>query len=669
YALLLDTLTIQSIAGPDRLSCQNAPVQLGTNPRATYVYSWSPVTALSDPNISNPIATPSVTTQYVVTTSHEGGGCVSTDTVIVKAAVIDNTLQIIGPIAGCFVTPTILKVAPEDSIQWYRNGVAIPGATQTQYNVVQGGSYHAMLFSFTGCSLSTIVQLITVYPAPDAGFNINTTEQCFNTNQFVFTNTSSISAGTMQYNWDLGDGTTANTTNVTHSYTAPGTYIVRLLVTSDNGCLDSINYTVKVFENPVAGFTASINELCFLNNLFVFTDTSSISSGTLQYSWDMGDGNIKTSRNVTHSYTIPGTYTVKLLVTSDMGCIDTASFDVTVNATPVAGFSVANAQQCFGNNQFNFINRSTIYSGTMLYAWDLGDGTTASTRDVTHSYATPGDYFIRLVVTSDKGCGDISTFNVKVLPYAVADFYVAPACINLRLPITNKTLNTSGTPLNFLWDFGNGQTSTQTNPVYSYPAPGNYTIKLTVNSNLCPQTLTVKQQDVLIDAPATAARYTDVIAVMNFEEQLQARQIGTSVLWAPSVSLDNPGSYRPIFKGLNEQLYTIRLKSATGCVTIDTQLVKIRKRIEIYVPTTFTPDGNGRNDYLRPVLMGFRSVNYFRVFNRWGKLLFQMQSDVPGWDGRTNGQVQEMQTVVWEIEAVDVDGKVHKKKGTSILLH
>jgi gliding motility-associated-like protein len=115
-------------------------------------------------------------------------------------------------------------------------------------------------------------------------------------------------------------------------------------------------------------------------------------------------------------------------------------------------------------------------------------------------------------------------------------------------------------------------------------------------------------------------------------------------------------------------LYTIELKTDIGCITEDTQLVKIRKRIEIYVPTAFTPDGNGTNDFLRPVLMGFSSVTYFRVYNRWGKLLYQMQSDVPGWDGRINGVKQDMQTVVWMIEAIDVDGNTHQRKGTSVLL-
>ena len=671
-AELQDTLTVQSQAGPDQLSCQNAPVQLGVNPRVGYVYSWSPVTGLSNRNISNPIATPSVTTEYVVTTSHDGGGCISTDTVIVKAAVLNNTLQVIGPVTGCVdvLNATFLKVLPADSIQWYRNNVAIAGANQTQYNVGQAGSYYATLFSFTGCSLSTIVQDITVYPAPNAGFTINALNQCFKNNQFIFTDTSSISFGTLLYNWNLGDGTTVTTANVNHSYALPGTYIVKLLVTSDKGCTDSVSYTVNVFTSPVAGFKANANALCFLNHQFVFTDTSTIASGTLQYNWNLGDGNTRTTRNVTYNYTLPGTYTVKLLVTSANGCADSSSFDVSANASPLAGFSVADPQQCFTNNQFNFINNSSISSGSMQYVWTLGDGTTDTTRNITHTYTQPGNYFIKMVVTSDKGCADSSTFNVKVFPYAVADFYAAPVCVNLKLPITNKTINTTNTPLNFLWDFGNGQTSTQINPAYSYPAPGTYTIKLSVNSNQCPQTTTVKQFDIVIDAPATPVRYADKDAVMNFPEQLMARNIGSTVFWNPSFSLDNRYSYKPYFRGFNPQLYTVQLKTLTGCITVDTQMVKTRKKIEIYVPTVFTPgNGDGVNDYLRPLLMSFVRVNYFRVYNRWGKILFQMQSDKPGWDGRVNGQLAELQTVIWMIEAVDVDGKVHRKQGTTVLIH
>ena len=671
YANLLDTLTLQAQAGPDTLSCNNAPVQLGVNPRPTYVYSWSPPTGLSNPNISNPIATPSVTTQYVLTVTTAGGGCGTKDTVIVSAAVLDDSLQLIGPLQFCNdgTQTAVLIVLPADSIQWYLNNVAIPGANQTQYNVTQSGTYHATVFSFVGCSLSTASISFIVNPAPRAAFNTNAVDLCFKNHQFIFTNTSTITGGTMLFNWDLGDGTTATTTNINHSYAQTGTYIVKLLVISDMGCKDSIFFTVNVFASPVAGFTVNTNDQCFKNNQFVFSNTSTLSSGTMQYSWDMGDGNFVTTRDVTYSYAGPGTYIVKLLTTTDKGCADSISFTVNVNPAPVAGFNVNNAQQCFTNNLFNFTNTTTISSGTLQYVWTLGDGTTATTANVTHNYMQPGDYIVKMVATSDKGCADSSSFAVKVYPFANADFYVGPVCINLTLPLINKTINNTASNLNYLWDFGNGQTSTLRNPVYSYPAPGTYTISLSVNTNQCPLTSDTAQHVVVIDAPAPGITYAEEDAVFNFPEPLQARQIGTSVLWTPATSLDNRYSYRPNFRGINPQLYTIELKTPTGCLTVDTQMVKTHKKIEIYVPTVFTPGSStGLNDYLRPLLMGFDRVNYFRIYNRWGKLLFQTQSDRPGWDGKVNGVALEMQTVVWMIEAIDVDGKMYRRQGTTVLM-
>jgi len=670
FADLLDTLTVQAVAGPDQLVCNKAPVQLGTNSRPGFVYSWSPVTGLSDPAISNPIATPTVTTQYILSVYNAGGGCLTMDTVLVSAALLDSSLQLIGPSVFCEDpnTVAILKVNPADSIQWYLNGNPIPGANQTQYTVLQSGAYYATIFSFVGCSSNTPVQVITINPMPAAGFAVNTSDQCFRGNQFVYTNSSTIALGTLQYNWDLGDGTTSSATDINHSYAQPGTYQVKLFVTSDKGCKDSIFFAVNVFDSPVAGFTTYAPEQCFTHNQFDFSNTSSLSSGNLFYQWDMGDGNIFTSRDVTHSYTQPGTYFVKLRLLTDKGCSDSSSFNVIVYPSPVAGFTVNNAQQCFTNHQFNLTNTTVISGGPVQYLWTLGDGTVANTTDVTHMYTKPGDYVVKMLASTDKGCADSSTIPVKIFPFANADFTVQPVCVNLDLPLVNRTINNTAASLNYLWDFGNGQSSALRNPVYSYPAAGIYKIKLTVNTNQCQQTLTSKEINVVIDEPVKGITYPVEDAVINFPEPLQARQIGSSVKWSPATNLDFRFSYNPKFTGMFPQLYTIELKTLTGCITVDTQMVKTHKKIEIYVPTSFTPDNNGVNDYLRPILMGFKSVRYFRVYNRWGKMLYQMQSDKPGWDGTINGARQETQTVVWMIEAEDVDGKIHKRQGTTVLL-
>lgn len=671
-AYLWDTLTVIANAGLDGLSCQNTAVQLGVAPVAGRAYSWSPVTGLSNPNISNPIATPSTTTTYVLSVTNAGGGCLTTDTVEVKAAVLDNTLTRTGGTVYCFGDPqtAVLSVAPADSIQWYLGGAPIAGANQTTYTVQQTGTYRATVFSFQGCSLTTVDEMITVHAKPVAGFTANTTDQCFAGHQFDFTNTSTITAGTMSYFWDLGDGTTATTPDVSHSYAEAGFYTVKLIATSDNGCTDSSAFDVRVRVSTVPGFDINKDDQCFMDNEVIFTNSSTVPYGAIAYNWYMGDGAVFNSVDVTHQYANPGTYNVKLVTVSDEGCADSVDFDVTVNPMPVAGFSYNSAKQCLDNNQFVFTNSSTVGWGTLTYLWNFGDGNTATTRDVTHQYAKPGTYNVSMLATTDKGCTDQTSFTVIVYDVPFAGFLVTqPACINNPLQLINTTVNNTGSTLVYLWDFDNGYSSVIRNPIYGYPSTGVYTISLSVSTAQCPTSFTTTKKLVNIETTMPGIRYADKEAIFNFPEKLQARTIGSSVLWTPAISLDNRTSYSPEFRGINSQLYTIELKTPSGCLTVDTLLVKAVKKIKIYVPTAFTPSNStGLNDYLRPLLYGFAKVNYFRIYNRWGKMLFQMQSDRPGWNGRVNGQVLDPATYVWMIEAVDVDGNVHREQGTTILL-
>lgn len=157
-------------------------------------------------------------------------------------------------------------------------------------------------------------------------------------------------------------------------------------------------------------------------------------------------------------------------------------------------------------------------------------------------------------------------------------------------------------------------------------------------------------------------------AVVNFPLPLKARQLGDSILWTPGINLDNPATYKPTFKGSAEQLYTIEIKTKSGCVTIDTQLVKTVKNVEVHVPDAFTPNNDGTNDFLRPLVRGIKQLNYFRIYNRAGQILFESKTDRPGWDGTFKGTPQPTQAVVWMAEGVGGDGNIHRRKGTALLL-
>ncbi|MEJ7610282.1 MAG: PKD domain-containing protein [Ferruginibacter sp.] len=361
-----------------------------------------------------------------------------------------------------------------------------------------------------------------------------------------------------------------------------------------------------------------------------------------------------------------GSYKATVFSFIGNGCNKTTEIKrMDVYPTPLAVASVNNAVQCLPGNVFDVMGSGSGAPGALVYNWNFGDGSVSSTPVTTHSYTAPQLYNIKFTVTGEGGCTDDTLIAVIVKPGAFADFSASSVCIDLPVPIINNTTSPGTTTVNYLWEFGNGETSAAPNPVVAYPVPGNYTIKLSASTPQCPQP-TVKEVQVMAAAPAPGIRYPDQPVIINYPEVLHARAIGAYVLWA--FVNDNVRSYNPTFTGSLPQEYTIKLTTALGCVTVDTLLVKPYKKIDINVPSVFTPNGDGKNDLLRPLLYGFKKLNYFQVYNRWGKLVFNTTTINAGWDGRVNGAQQDIQTVVWIISAEDVDGKVHVEKGSSVII-
>lgn len=204
-----------------------------------------------------------------------------------------------------------------------------------------------------------------------------------------------------------------------------------------------------------------------------------------------------------------------------------------------------------------------------------------------------------------------------------------------------------------------------TQPVYKVNSSGLYHAMLS-NTDGC--NLSSIKQPIVIDRAKPGVSYPVVYAINNLPLELNARPIGETITWKPGSNLNDINSFKPLFTGSTERLYTIDIKTATQCLTIDTQLVKTISGIEIYVPTAFTPNQDGKNDYLRPVIRGIKELRYFRVFNRWGNALYASTKEQPGWDGTINGTPQQTQSVVWMLECVGLDNVVHTRKGTSLLL-
>lgn len=334
YALLIDTLTVVANAGRDTLSCNQNPVPIGALPRPGFKYRWSPVTGLSNPNIANPRAGPAIKTTYILTTSSAGGGCATTDTVVVDASFIDTSLTLIGKDAYCITNPdsAVFFVRPTDSIQWFRDNSPIFGQNQVRYRVNQSGAYRAMLFNNKGC----------------------------------------------------------------------------------------------------------------------------------------------------------------------------------------------------------------------------------------------------VATTSEK--------------------------------------------------------------------------------------------NILIEIPRPGISYPVQYAVTNYPLQLNARTFGLNTEWSPPTYLSSTSGVVTTFTGTADKQYLIAIETVGGCLTVDTQLVKVFKEVKFYVPTGFTPNSDGLNDYLKPIPVGIKDFKYFRVYNRWGQLVFDIKNNSLGWDGTIGGRQQGTQVVVWIAEGIGIDNKLYRQKGTCLLI-
>jgi gliding motility-associated-like protein len=189
---------------------------------------------------------------------------------------------------------------------------------------------------------------------------------------------------------------------------------------------------------------------------------------------------------------------------------------------------------------------------------------------------------------------------------------------------------------------------------------------LLTNSDGC--SISTRNQNIIIDDPKPGIKYPDVYAIIDLPYPLKARPFGDNVLWSPGTFLNTRTSYTPIFTGPLEQLYTIEIKTTGGCITVDTQWVKTVKKIDILVPTAFSPNGDGLNDFLRPILFGITELHYFKIFNRLGRQLFETSVAGKGWDGSLKGIPQMSQVVVWIAEGKGVDNKIYRTKGSSVLV-
>lgn len=299
----------------------------------------------------------------------------------------------------------------------------------------------------------------------------------------------------------------------------------------------------------------------------------------------------------------------------------------------------------------------------VFYQWSPAAGLTDPT--ISNPFASPRATTTYVVTSSSYGGGCMERDSVIITPVlldsAIRLIGRATYCFGSG---DSAVLQLSGAGETVQWYRNNALIGGAHASTYKVSESGSYYAKQTKLG--CVTSTAVQAVSIEKARPGTVYPVQYILANTPFP--LQARQFGDTIRWNPPRYLNTATSYKPVFSGATDQSYAIEITTAAGCLTVDSQTVKIVGRADIFVPTAFTPNHDGRNDILRPILFGIKELRYFRVYNRWGELVFESRSGTTGWDGTFHGNMLANQAVVWVAEGLGMDGRTYLRKGTSICI-
>ena len=503
------------------------------------------------------------------------------------------------------------------------------------------------------CSDSTTAQ-VKVYPGffPDFDF----TGICMNV-PIQFRDRTTATYGNINFwRYDFGvagiSSDTSRQRDPQYTYTNVGTYTAEFIVGSTKGCRDTIYNPVTVIDKPPI-------LMAFRDTLICNVDTVQLNAtGSGAISWTP-NYNILNSTSVMPSV-FPKTTTVYTVEFNDNGCRNTDS--VRVRVITRVNLTVSNDTSICANDP---VQLSANTDGSQ-YAWSPDP--TLSNPNILNPIATPAVTTTYQITSRIGGCVATENVVITVIPKPTVN---AGSDVDICYhSSTQLNAQTNGTA--FAWSNASSLSDASVlNPIATPKVTTSYILAATDISSGCPKpfydTVTVT---VLPKVNAFAGN--DTVIVANLPLQLKATG-GENYQWSPATGLNNPNILDPIamLNGNTEFVtYLVTVADRAGC--FDTASISIhvfKTGPEIFLPTGFTPNGDGRNDIFRPIYVGMKTIDYFQVYNRWGALIYShKRDDGQGWDGTVKGLKQNTGTFIWMVRATDIIGNVHFKKGTVMLM-
>ena len=639
--------------------CTGGAVNLTANTGVGLNYLWS--NGSTGSSISN------ITTSgnYTVTVTNQNNCSATSAPVTITVNAIPN-VTIANPAAVCApgtvdLTAAGITAGSTAGLSYsYWTNAAATQSLNTPFAIGTAGTYYIKGTNTTTNCAS--IRPVIVSINPQAAMQINTPAPVCapGTVDLTATAITNGSAAGLSYTYF----TNAAATNVLanpNAVSSSGIYYIK--GTPATGCSAIVPVTVTINGLP----TLTVNNpaaVCSpqVINLMDASITAGSSSG-LNFAYF---SNASLTTPVTNAQNVNNSGIFYIRATDvNTGCFRVAPVTVQINAAPQGTLQIPSGNIICENSSLT-LNAS----GANRYQWLLNqqpiNGATAANLNATEA----GIYAVKFI--SAQGCETVSsnTINLELLRKPTVQFTVSNACAGVTANFSNTSITSASGGINWLWDFGDGVTSNQFSPGHIYTTPGNYIVRLTATSLICTGFNETTLKTYTVQSAAPGIRYKDVEVLKDIPVTVQARNIGNGYVWSPSTGVNNINAASPSIRVNITTDYTVAITNDIGCTTVDSVLIKVIPGVDIYVPKGFSPNNDGQNDRLYPILVGMRQLNYFRVFNRWGNMIFTTKDSAPqsGWNGLYLGVMQPTGTYTWIAEAVDLQGNIVRKTGTVLLL-
>ncbi|MFY7885838.1 MAG: PKD domain-containing protein, partial [Dolichospermum sp.] len=570
----------------------------------------------------------------------------------------------------CGNTPVRLEatVQDTDSIRWnLGDGTIITTNTPVIYHVYKQSGLYVPIATLLTNSLNNCSVLIKGVDTIKvdylkAGFRHSSLSTCGNTS-VQFTDTSRKYLPIVSWRWNFGDGTFSTLQNPTKNYSATNNWRIQLVVTSASGCSDTItrNIFIKVNTTPSANInaasTACTNRPVQFDAQYVSADTVSI------INWSFTNGVVLTGTSVNNIYLNTGSYTTTLIVGTLYGCQDTVTKTIIINQSPTITAS-ADATICKGQT------KQLNVTGTTSYSWFPLDGSLSCTT-CANPIAKPLTTTQYIVTgTNNFGCTAVDSVIIKVAqPITVSVSPNDTICIG-----QTASLSVSGATT-YAWSPAATLNNTSGQFVIATPTQTTRYRVIGFDNYNCFQdtgyvTVAVGQYP-LIQLENDKTLATGTLLPLNYTTTNGPL---TSWRWTPNTNISCDDCALPIATVKNDICYTLTGANIYKCANKDTICIKVFcENTQVFIPNTFTPDNDGINDIFMVRGTGIKSIKSFRIFNRWGQVIFERGNITPnnpsqGWDGKVKGTVALPDVYVYTCEVVCENNVTYTYKGNVAII-